>query len=137
MPISSALTGHCLCGAVRNSAGPPLLPPTYCHCESCRRAAGAHAVAWITVAADSLRYTASSPRLIESSVDVRRTFCGQCGSQLTYWNATRADEIDVTIGTLDDPAPYSPADHIWMQDAPPWDVPHDGLPTHLQGRTGG
>ena len=28
----------------------------------------------------------------------------------------------------------APADHIWMQDAPPWDLPKDGWPQHAAGR---
>jgi len=40
------LTGRCLCGAVRYECGAPISPAAFCHCESCRRASGAHAVAW-------------------------------------------------------------------------------------------
>ncbi len=135
MSNSGQVSGHCLCGAIRYTAGTPLEPATCCHCESCRRAAGALGVAWITVAASSLHYVKGAPTLLESSPGVRRTFCGRCGSQLTYWNETRRDEIDLTLGTLDDPTPFPPADHIWLQDAPAWDVPRDGLPMHRQART--
>jgi len=131
---STALTGRCLCGAIRYRAGTPISPATYCHCESCRRAAGSHVVAWITVPVGTMQFTAGTPSLVESSAGVRRAFCGRCGSPLTYWNSSRADEIDVTIGTLDDPSPHAPADHIWMQDAPAWDLPRDGLPVYRQAR---
>lgn len=42
----TTLTGHCYCSTVRYRCGAPLYPATLCHCESCRRVAGAHAVAW-------------------------------------------------------------------------------------------
>lgn len=43
------LTGGCLCGSIRYECGPPVSAPAFCHCASCRRGAGAHVVAWMTV----------------------------------------------------------------------------------------
>jgi len=132
--MDETLSGRCLCGAVRYAVGERLYPPTLCHCESCRRASGAHAVGWLTVRPETLRYTAGTPREIESSPGVWRAFCGRCGAPLTYRNARRAGEIDVTIGTLDEPGRAAPIDHIWMADAPSWDRPADGLPQFPNGR---
>lgn len=133
-PGSDTRTGRCLCGAIRYHCGPPLYPPTLCHCESCRRAAGAHAVGWLTVRQEQLVYEAGAPQEYPSSAGVWRAFCGRCGTPLTYRNAQRAGEIDVTIGSLDAPSQVVPVDHIWMQDAPAWDRPNDGLPQHAAGR---
>jgi len=135
--MDETLTGRCLCGAVRYEVGARLYPPTLCHCESCRRASGAHAVGWLTVRAATLRYAAGEPREIESSAGVWRAFCGRCGAPLTYRNLRRPGEIDVTIGTLDEPGRAAPADHIWMADAPPWDRPADGLPQYPGSRAPG
>ena len=128
------LTGRCLCKAIRYGCGPLLYQPTLCHCESCRRAAGAHAVGWLTVKRSDLRWSGAAPREFESSPGVHRAFCGQCGTPLTYRSAQRPTEIDVTICSLDNPALAAPVDHIWMQDALPWDRPGDGLPQHAAGR---
>ncbi|MBS0395489.1 MAG: GFA family protein [Proteobacteria bacterium] len=128
------LTGRCLCGAIRYRCGPRLYAPTLCHCESCRRASGAHAVGWLTVSSRDFLVTAGAPAAIESSPGVRREFCGRCGAPLTYRNASRPDEVDVTLGTLDEPGRAPPADHIWMEDAPSWDRPADGLPCHARSR---
>jgi hypothetical protein len=127
-------TGRCLCGDIRYHCGPLLYPPTLCHCESCRRAAGAHAVGWVTVDATKLVYDSGAPREYESSPGVWRTFCARCGTPLTYRNAKRPKEIDITIGSLDVPSQATPVDHIWMQDAPAWDRPNDGLPHHPAAR---
>jgi hypothetical protein len=129
------LTGRCLCSAIRYTCAAPLYPPTLCHCESCRRASGAHAVGWITVAADSLTFLAGEPRRFASSPEVERTFCVNCGTPLTYRHANRPGEVDVTIGSLDAPDSVVPVDHIWMTDAPAWDRPADGLPQHPRTRT--
>ena len=130
----SVHTGRCLCGAVRYRSGPLLYPPTLCHCESCRRAAGAHAVAWATVRLDGFAYTAAEPVAFVSSPGVLREFCGTCGTPLTYRRAERAGEVDVGVATLDRPHAISPADHIWMEDALPWDRPGDGLPQYPRSR---
>jgi hypothetical protein len=131
---SNARTGRCLCGAIRYRCGPLLYPPTLCHCESCRRAAGAHTVGWLTVRQSELVHEAGVPQEYQSSPGVWRGFCARCGTPLTYRNAQRPGEIDVTIGSLDAPGPVAPVDHIWMQDAPAWDRPNDGLPQHGAGR---
>jgi len=123
----SLLTGRCFCGAVRYRCAAPLHPATLCHCESCRRVAGAHVVAWLTIPAASLVYPAAQPVEFRSSSKVVRSFCSRCGTPLTYRHAERAGEIDVTLATLDRPAEIVPVDHIWMEDALAWDRPGDGL----------
>lgn len=128
------LTGRCLCGATRYQSGPSLCAPTLCHCESCRRASGAHAVGWLTVGSGDFKYTGAQPHEFESSPGVLRAFCGQCGTPLTYTNAQRPAEVDITIGSLDQPALTVPVDHVWMEDAVTWDRPADGLPQHPRGR---
>ena len=130
----TTLTGRCLCAAIRYQCGALLFAPVLCHCESCRRAAAAHAVGWLTVRPADLIYTSGKPAEFESSPGVVRGFCGRCGTPLTYRNAKRPDEIDVTICSLDHPGQITPSDHIWMQDAPGWDRPGDGLPQYAGWR---
>ena len=129
----SDLSGRCLCGAVSYRAGPPLYPATFCHCESCRRAAGANAVGWVTVAKHSASFSAK-PQYFASSPGVERSFCGVCGSPLSYCNAQRPGELDFTVCSLDDHCVIAPVDHIWMVDALPWDRPADGLPQYQRTR---
>jgi len=132
-----SLVGGCLCGAVRYRCGAPIHAPAYCHCTSCRRAAGAHAVAWFTVEADSLVFTQGQPAVYLSSPPVHRTFCGRCGTPLTYRHASSPSEVDITIGSLDEPGRVAPTAHIWMEDAATWDRPADGLPSHPRTRRDG
>lgn len=130
------LKGGCLCGNVRyGSAADLLYPPTLCHCRSCQRAAGAHAVAWLTVPLASLHYDAASPTSFSSSPGVRRGFCGRCGTPLTYWNERRAQEIDVAVCTLDDPSAIAPLDNIWTEDAVHWEPSLSVLPRLARSRT--
>jgi hypothetical protein len=112
-----------------------LSPPTLCHCESCRRASGAHAVGWLTVRAADLALTGDPPREFHSSPGVLRRFCGQCGTPLTYSSVQQPTEVDITLCTLDNPELAAPVDHIWMADALGWDTATDALPRYAQRRT--
>jgi hypothetical protein len=130
----TSLRGRCLCGAVHYESGPPVSRAAFCHCESCRRASGAHIVAWTTVRRDGYTITRGMPREFGSSPPVRRTFCGDCGTPLTYSHTEAPDTVDVTIATVDDPGAIAPIDHLWMEDAVAWDRPCDGLPQYRTTR---
>ncbi len=134
MTESSALTGGCLCGAVRYRCPEPQSPGSLCHCTSCRRAAGAHVVAWFTVPVSTLVFTCGQPAIFKSSPPVERSFCARCGTQLTYRSQRWPDDVDITVGSLDEPGRVAPAAHIWMEDAAAWDQPADGLPCHPRSR---
>jgi hypothetical protein len=129
-----SISGRCLCGSVRyESAGAPT-SSTLCHCSSCRRASGAHALGLVTVAKEGFAFTAGSPTEYRSSASVLRTFCSRCGTPLTYWHEGWPNEISVTIGSLDQPADAPPTDHTWMSEAISWDKPADGLPEYQTDR---
>lgn len=122
--------GGCLCGSIRYQITGPLDNLCFCHCESCRRASGAPFVAWGTVHDGLLETTAGEPLVVRSSEHVERTFCGLCGSSLTYKHSKRANQIDVTLATLEDPSRFRPESHIWTQDKLDWVSIDDGLPQH-------
>ena len=131
------ITGGCFCGAVRYEASGVARNLCYCHCESCRRAAGSPAVAWGTFDRNGFRVTQGTLAEFRSSAHVTRGFCAACGSCLTYCHEARSGEIDVTLATLDEPARLAPQMHVWVADKLPWVRIEDGLPqyaaTALQG----
>lgn len=86
------------------------------------------------MSAINVAFTGDRPREYASSPGVMRSFCGRCGTPLTYCNVRRPDEVDITVCTLDQPEFAAPVDHIWMQDAPGWDVLCETLPRHSRGR---
>jgi hypothetical protein len=121
------ITGGCLCGSGRyQSAGLPSRS-TLCHCSSCRRAPGAHALGLVTVARNGFKFTANSPAEYRSSSSVLRTLCSKCGTPLTYWHEGWPDVIALTISSLDAPGDAPPTDHTWMSEAIAWDNPADYL----------
>jgi len=123
-------SGRCFCGQVRYQlAGEPKFA-CHCHCESCRRAAGAAFVTWVSFDRESLLLTSGTIAEHRSSPGVRRGHCAACGTTLTYsWNQ-RPEEIDIAVASLDDTTGIEPEAHIWVQDKAPWLVINDGLPQY-------
>src|SRR2546428_8846555 len=102
------ITGGCYCGEVRFSASPEVRVRTNCHCENCRRAAGAQAVAWISVEKKSFAFTRGKPQRYRTPTKASRTFCTACGTSLTYETPKRPHDIDITTGSLDHPGEIPP-----------------------------
>ena len=103
MDDATQATGGCLCGRTRYAITKPPRHVSHCHCSMCRRANGAVAVTWVSLDADGFTFTSGQPTVYQSSCDAKRTFCASCGSQLTFWSKCKPDEIDVSLGTLDEP----------------------------------
>ena len=70
------------------------------------------------------------PRRYESSARAVRTFCGRCGSPLTFRHHGRPHEIDVTTATFDEPERLPPTKHIFTASRIKWLHIDDGLPVH-------
>jgi hypothetical protein len=128
--------GGCLCGAVRYRATGTPSNATLCHCETCRRAAGAPLVAWVTFAARGFRFTRGDPVRYRSSPLVVRAFCGRCGTPLTYARDDEPESLDVTTISLERAAELAPRDHIWTRDALPWMLDLASLPRFPEKRSG-
>ena len=123
-------SGRCLCGQVRfELAGEPAFA-CHCHCESCRRAAGAAFVTWVTFELDGLALTSGSIAEYRSSPGVRRGHCAACGTTITYAQDKRPEEIDIAVSTLDTTTGIEPEAHIWVEDKVPWLVISDDLPQY-------
>lgn len=109
------LTGGCLCGRVRYRLR-NVKSAYWCHCAMCRRASGSAALPWASVARGDLEVTAGMPAAFASSPGVVRRFCCDCGSPIVFDMAREAD-VDVTLGTLDQPDLLAPTHHIWTGSA--------------------
>lgn len=126
----TAYTGRCFCGAVRFAVTGPASFTCFCHCESCRRAAGGVYVPWATFAKSSFALTKGHLVEHHSAPQVTRGLCAACGTSLTYEHEIRAGEIDLTLTSFDDPTEFSPAAHIWVKDKLPWVIINDELPQY-------
>ncbi len=134
------ITGGCMCGAVRYEAGAVPLGIGYCHCRSCRRHTGAPVVAYVGFAADQVRFVGEARSLYASSPGVARSFCGRCGTSLTWEGATQssnAEIIEFHISTLDDPEGFVPEEHTRYTERLTWLEMADDLPRYRGVRADG
>ena len=120
-------SGGCLCGAVRYEVRGPALQTSLCHCEDCRKASGAPAVAWTFFEQDALRWIQGAPRKIDFAQRIR-WFCGDCGSPLLFVDPELPGFTEVNTCSLDNPAAFPPGDQCWTCDELPWTSMLSGLP---------
>ncbi|SMX25652.1 GFA family protein [Boseongicola aestuarii] len=128
------LKGGCYCGAIRYEITGPPRWSGHCHCRSCQLALGGAFVTWSKVAAADFTITSGSLKQIEKTLGIRRGFCGDCGTTLTYaadsemagqdWSA----DAWFAATTLDDPSVVEPKAHVFVSHQQPWIKLADQLP---------
>jgi hypothetical protein len=129
------LEGGCLCGAIRYRVSGEPITSGICHCRTCRRISAAPMLPFVTFPADGFELTSGKPVDFHSSPPVTRTFCGRCGTPLTYRHRDSANEIDVMTCSLDNPEAFPPSHHIWVSQKLTWFHLSDGLPAFDSTRT--
>jgi hypothetical protein len=128
--------GGCFCGALRYAVNGEPLVVTHCHCLHCRKLGGAAFVTWATFDPAEFRYIKGKPATVSSRPGVTRSLCHDCGSPISYQAAELPDEIDLTVGTFDDPESVTPEDHVWADRKISLVHLDDGLPRYGRRRSG-
>ncbi len=104
-------TGGCLCGDVRIVASGPPYRVGLCHCLDCRKHHGALFHAFAIFPQDSVAIAG------ETRDYAGRYFCTRCGSSLF---GRSADEIEVSLGSLDAHDQLMPTYELWTVRREPW-----------------
>jgi hypothetical protein len=99
-------TGGCQCGAVRFRVEGRLTNASVCHCRMCQKAFGSFYAPLATAPAGGLAWTRGEPKRFRSSNHVRRGFCAECGTPLTF---EAPDGTALAIGAFDHPEEVAPA----------------------------
>lgn len=110
------LTGGCQCGAVRFRCE-ELGRASICHCRMCQKAFGGHYGPLVT--ARGVTWTRGEPKRFRSSNKVRRGFCADCGTPLTY-EPDGYDAVEISLGAFDRPAEIRPAIQVGVESRMPW-----------------
>ena len=100
-----AFTGGCLCGNVRLVASGSPYRVGLCHCLDCRKHHGALFYAAAIFPADSVGIEG------ETGDFSGRHFCPRCGSSVF---ARSGDEVEVHLGSLDEPDQLMPTYESWI-----------------------
>jgi hypothetical protein len=85
---------------------------------------------WISVPRRAFRFTSGEPRYFASSAGVKRGFCTNCGSPLTYENERVPDEVHLYAASLLAPANAVPTRHVFVSEQLPWLEVMDELPRY-------
>src|SRR5438552_16997155 len=94
------ITGGCYCGNVRFRTTHKPMHQANCHCANCRRAAGAQAVAWITVPQSSFENEKGKLKRYRTERGASRTFSDVCGKCVTCEIGNRHGETDISTGIV-------------------------------------
>jgi hypothetical protein len=119
-------SGGCQCGAIRYRVEGELGRASICHCRMCQKAFGAFYGPYVSARAEQVTWTRGQPKYFASSNVVRRGFCPECGTQLTFEGGPKW--FDFAIGTLDDPTEVRPTVQIGEESKLPWVDELGGLP---------
>ncbi len=118
-------TGGCVCGHIRYTVtGEPLFPHL-CTCPMCQRWSGAPALGWVDFKRSAVVFhgPGGEPALYRSPEPTQsgfqRGFCPICGSPVCALD-DGAEEIALTIGTLDEPSSIVPESQSYPESAPSW-----------------
>jgi hypothetical protein len=113
-----AMTGGCQCGAVRYALF-EVPESTVCHCRMCQKAVGGPFAALAKVPLAKFAWTRGTPGKFQSSSAAERHFCAACGTPLTF-HYLDGDAIEVTTGSLDQPADVPATRNFGVETRLPW-----------------
>lgn len=112
-------TGGCLCGAIRYEAKLAQSENWYCHCRMCQKATGTVVSTSAIIPKSNLRMLKGSAKFFQSSANIERGFCENCGSPM-FFRPVNEDWISVLSGTLDDPEVAPPEGHYGVESRISW-----------------
>ena len=115
------IQGGCYCGDIRYRGTAAPIHQAMCNCANCRRAAGAQSVAWVTFEVGGFSFVKGEPTRYRTETAAWRTFCPRCGTSLTYEADDRPNDIDITVGSLDQPEDFPPNKAVFAQERLAWD----------------
>ena len=123
----SRYKGRCLCGKIKYVLNGTPVWIGYCHCESCRRATGAAAATHVGAHLSDIEFVQGKLKVFESSPGVRRGFCSDCGSPITYDSDRYELYMQIYIGSFDEPERLMPRAHVNYSERISWFDTDDAL----------
>ncbi len=126
--------GGCYCGNIRYVINGLPDVSAHCHCRSCQMALGGAFVTWAKVPIEKFSVTKGDIKICEKSPGIKRGFCGDCGTTLTYAAEHEVEgqnwleDAWFSATTLDDPSIVSPSTHVFVSHQQSWISLADDLP---------
>lgn len=108
------MTGGCQCGRIRYTAEVDSDDAYLCHCRMCQRATGGVSIAFRNVPLDNVTWEREPDRYASSAI-AHRGFCSTCGTPLTFEYDEGSVNIDLTVGSFDDPFRFKPTTNFGVE----------------------
>ena len=118
-----SLSGGCQCGGVRFRAE-RLGRASICHCRMCQKAMGGFFGPFVDVY--EFVWTRGAPKYFQSSNLVKRGFCGDCGTPLSFEG--EGWPVNIAIGAFDHPQDIPPTLQVGTEGKLPYIHALSGLP---------
>ncbi len=132
-------SGRCLCGSVRFVVAGKLEPAGYCHCSDCRKFTGSAFSVTVPVAVENFKLlsgkTKGFTQIADSSNELTRYFCAECGSPIFGSSPQHPGRVSVTAGSFDDPTAVVPSHQGWLKARVTWSQIPPSLPGYERGRS--
>ena len=112
-------TGGCACGDIRFEARGEPYRVGLCHCLVCRKYHGAPFNAFAMFSADRVTFTGAAPKVYATSELGRRYFCPACSAPVCT-KYGRDDEIELHLGSFDEPNLFAPTYEAWIPRRENW-----------------
>jgi hypothetical protein len=114
-------SGGCQCGAVRFKIHGALGRASICHCRMCQKAFGGFFGPLVSTPAQGensgVEWTRGEPKYFQSSINIDRGFCENCGTPLTY---RHPQGVEIAIGAFDERDDLMPTMQVNHDVRLPW-----------------
>ena len=100
----------------------------YCHCDDCRRTAGAPVIASVGFKKAGINWEADVTLARYRRDTATRLFCSTCGSCVAQEHDSASDITFFNTGFMDEPNRYPPTCHTFAGQQLEWLALHDDLP---------
>ncbi len=126
-------SGQCLCGKVSYTIYGDCRDIVLCHCQQCLRFHGYHG-AYTAVARQDIKIADTAQKLAwyQSSAEVTRGFCNECGASL-FWSKQGLTTLSVAAGSLTQPTKLNMIAHIFTEQMADYDTICDDLQQYDSG----
>lgn len=86
-------------------------------------------MAWTFFHSGAMEWEKGMPKVLEFA-QRERSFCGDCGTPLMFFDPALPHIFEVSTCSLDHPENHPPKDQCWLMDGIPWSQTIGGLPKY-------
>lgn len=122
--------GHCRCEGVVILAKCEPEIKVYCHCDDCRRSAGAPIIAAVSFEKSHIDWQSSDTLARYENGSCTRLFCNRCGSSIAQEHESAPTRTYFNTAFMDEPENFAPEAHSYSTEQLSWLKLNDTLPRH-------